>query len=192
MDGTKPASRRLDRLRRGSQSDGDKQGAPLGRAGAGVAVARGYAEMKWSHLGPKSCRSTAEALTNVTLALLTRRRGAPARMCCAARCSPGHSTPGPGTSTRPVPSPQRWSGSPPSRSPSPRWTTQISCRQRSAHAPAPRLASAPRPPPAAQALSVLQRGRLRRRATAAGCRPDRPHPVEGPAGRRNRRPPRGR
>ncbi len=39
--------------------------------------ARGYAEMKWPHVAPKSRRSTAEALTTVTLALLTRRRGAP-------------------------------------------------------------------------------------------------------------------
>jgi len=41
--------------------------------------ARGYAEMKWPHLAPKSRRSTAEALTTVTLALAApRRRGAPA------------------------------------------------------------------------------------------------------------------
>ena len=33
--------------------------------------------MKWPHLAPKSRRSTAEALTTVTLALATRRRGAP-------------------------------------------------------------------------------------------------------------------
>jgi hypothetical protein len=39
--------------------------------------ARGYAEMKWQHLAPKSRRSTAEALTTVTLALTARRRGAP-------------------------------------------------------------------------------------------------------------------
>jgi integrase len=39
--------------------------------------ARAYAEMKWPHLAPKSRRSTAEALTTVTLALATRRRGAP-------------------------------------------------------------------------------------------------------------------
>jgi integrase len=39
--------------------------------------ARGYAEMKWPQLAPKSRRSTAEALTTVTLALLIRRRGAP-------------------------------------------------------------------------------------------------------------------
>jgi integrase len=39
--------------------------------------ARAYAEMKWQHLAPKSRRSTAEALTTVTLALATRRRGAP-------------------------------------------------------------------------------------------------------------------
>ena len=39
--------------------------------------ARGYAEMKWAHLARKSRRSTAEALTTATLALTTRRRGAP-------------------------------------------------------------------------------------------------------------------
>ena len=39
--------------------------------------ARDYAEMKWPHLAPKSRRSTAEALTTVTLALLTRRHGTP-------------------------------------------------------------------------------------------------------------------
>jgi integrase len=37
----------------------------------------GYAEMKWPQLAPKSRRSTAEALTTITLALLTPRRGAP-------------------------------------------------------------------------------------------------------------------
>jgi integrase len=37
----------------------------------------GYAEMKWPHLAPKSRRSTAEALTTVTLALITRRSGTP-------------------------------------------------------------------------------------------------------------------
>ena len=39
--------------------------------------ARGYAEMKWAGLAPKSRRSAAEALTTVTLALACRRRGAP-------------------------------------------------------------------------------------------------------------------
>jgi integrase len=39
--------------------------------------ARAYAEMKWQHLAPKSRRSTAEALTTITLALATRRKGAP-------------------------------------------------------------------------------------------------------------------
>jgi len=38
--------------------------------------ARAYAEMKWPHLAPKSRRSTAEALTTVTVALATRRRAA--------------------------------------------------------------------------------------------------------------------
>jgi hypothetical protein len=33
--------------------------------------------MKWPQLAPKSRRSTAEALTTVTFALATRRRGAP-------------------------------------------------------------------------------------------------------------------
>jgi integrase len=39
--------------------------------------ARAYAEMKWPDLAPKSRRSTAEALTTVTVALANRRRGAP-------------------------------------------------------------------------------------------------------------------
>jgi hypothetical protein len=39
--------------------------------------ARAYAEMKWPHLAATSRRSTAEALTTVTLALATRRRGTP-------------------------------------------------------------------------------------------------------------------
>ena len=39
--------------------------------------ARAYAEMKWPDLAPKSRRSTAEALTTVTVALATRQRGAP-------------------------------------------------------------------------------------------------------------------
>ena len=39
--------------------------------------ARAYADMKWPNLAPKSRRSAAEALTTVTLALTTRRRGAP-------------------------------------------------------------------------------------------------------------------
>jgi integrase len=37
--------------------------------------ARAYAEMKWPDLAPKSRRSTAEALTTITLALAIRRRG---------------------------------------------------------------------------------------------------------------------
>jgi hypothetical protein len=39
--------------------------------------ARAYAEMKWQDLAPKSRRSTAEALTTITLALAIRRRGGP-------------------------------------------------------------------------------------------------------------------
>ena len=39
--------------------------------------ARAYTEMKWPHLAPTSRRSAAEALTTVTEALATRRRGAP-------------------------------------------------------------------------------------------------------------------
>jgi integrase len=58
-------------------------GLPATPAGAATAQrswyehARGYAEMKWPHLAPKSRRSTAEALTTVTLALTIRRRGGP-------------------------------------------------------------------------------------------------------------------
>jgi integrase len=55
--------------------------APPGRAAASPRSwydhARAYAEMKWPHLAPKSRRSTAEALTTVTIALATRRPGAP-------------------------------------------------------------------------------------------------------------------
>jgi integrase len=39
--------------------------------------ARADAEMKWPDLAPKSRRSTAEALTTITLALTARRKGAP-------------------------------------------------------------------------------------------------------------------
>ena len=39
--------------------------------------ARAYAEAKWPHLAPISRRSTAEALTTVTVALVRDRRGAP-------------------------------------------------------------------------------------------------------------------
>jgi integrase len=58
-------------------------GLPATPGGAGAEMrswyehARAYAEMKWPHLAPKSRRSTAEALTTVTLALTARRRGAP-------------------------------------------------------------------------------------------------------------------
>jgi integrase len=39
--------------------------------------ARAYSEMKWPHLAATSRRSTAEALTTITVALATGRRGAP-------------------------------------------------------------------------------------------------------------------
>jgi integrase len=39
--------------------------------------ARAYSEMKWPHLAATSRRSTAEALTTITVALASRRRGAP-------------------------------------------------------------------------------------------------------------------
>jgi hypothetical protein len=39
--------------------------------------ARAYTEMKWPHLAATSRRSTAEALTTITVALASRRRGAP-------------------------------------------------------------------------------------------------------------------
>ena len=39
--------------------------------------ARGYTEAKWPHLAPTSRRSAAEALTTVTVALVSTRRGAP-------------------------------------------------------------------------------------------------------------------
>ena len=39
--------------------------------------ARSYSEMKWPHLAATSRRSTAEALTTITVALASRRRGVP-------------------------------------------------------------------------------------------------------------------
>ena len=155
--------------------------------------ARGYAEMKWPDLAPKSRRSTAEALTTVTVALATRRRGGPdpktlRRALFAWAFNPGTRklTPPAGitaalewiaAASQPVAAlddPERAAG----RARCVRPHTGRQARRRD-H-------------PAAQTLRPVQRGRLRRREATAGGQPDRPHPVESPRGRRNRRPPRRR
>jgi integrase len=51
--------------------------------------------MKWPHLAATSRRSAAEALTTVTEALAPAAGAHPSRRYCAARCSPGRSTPAP-------------------------------------------------------------------------------------------------
>jgi hypothetical protein len=152
--------------------------------------ARAYAEMKWPHLAPKSRRSTAEALTTVTLALATRRRGAPDlkilnRALFGWAFNPGtrHLTP-----PEPIAAALDWAG------------RDLSARQRARghRCPAGRARRVRRHPgrharrghhSKAQALGPVQRGRLRRRAAPLGRQPPRPHPVDRPRGRRNRRPP---
>jgi hypothetical protein len=75
--------------------------------------ARAYAEMKWPQLAPKSRRSTAEALTTITLALTTHRKGAPDPKTLSRALFKWAFNPGTRALTRPTTSPKRWTGPPP-------------------------------------------------------------------------------
>ena len=156
--------------------------------------ARAYTEAKWPHLAPISRRSAAEALTTVTVALVSHRRGAPdpavlRRALFAWAFNPGtrNLTPPAETASAldwiaaaslPVTALQETP---------PRIRLALGACARTRHRDTSR-----RHHPAAQARRVPQRRRLRRRAAAAGRQPDRPDPVESPRRRPDRRPPRRR
>jgi hypothetical protein len=130
--------------------------------------ARAYTEMKWPHLAATSRRSAAEALTTVTEALAPAAGAHPTRRSCAARCSPGRSTPAPATSPRLKPCCRAGLG-----------RRRVPARHRAGRPGRhPRRARCVRPHlgrkagrghhPAAQARRVLQRARVRRRGGTAG------------------------
>ena len=149
--------------------------------------------MKWPDLAPKSRRSTAEALTTVTLALTTRRRGGPDPKTLRRALFAWAFNPGTRNLTPPadITAALEWiaaASQPVAALDDP---DGAAGRARCVR-PHPGRQARRRDHPAAQALGPVQRGRLRRREAAAGGQPDRPHPVESPRGRRNRRPPRRR
>ncbi len=154
------------------------------------AHARAYAEAKWGGLAPVSRRSVAEALVTVTIALSAQGAGAPpeARVLRQALFALERSTPPPATPSPPPRDRRQPSAGPPApRCPVAR-AGRPGARCGSRWPPAPRpwyKHAGRRVDTAAQAVGVLQRPRLRRRAGPPGIQPGRPHPVDRP-GRRAR------
>ena len=159
--------------------------------------ARAYAEAKWPNLAPVSRRSVAEALVTVTVALSSQGAGRARAQGAAAGAvrlgvQPGHPRHRPAARDRRRPRLGR-TGLAARRRPG-------GHRHRAARAgrlrPQPHRQAGRRVNPAAQAVGVLQRARLRRRAGPPARQPGRPHPVDhprrrpdgGPAGRGQPRP----
>ena len=151
--------------------------------------ARSYAEAKWPNLAPVSRRSVAEALVTVTVALTAKEKGAPEpRVLRRALFA--------------------WAFNPATRETDPPreialalgWAARASLPRQRAGRPghgaarARRVRQDPdgqagrRVDPAAQAVGVLQRPRLRRRTRPPALQPHRPHPVDRPRRRGDRRP----
>ena len=145
------------------------------------AHARAYTEAKWPNLAPVSRRSVAEALVTVTIALTSKEPGAPEGKVLRQALFAWAFNPA-----------TRDTDPPPEIAAALDWAERASLpgrcagRHRDRAAGAGRLRQDPdreaggRVDPAAQAVGVLQRPRLRRRAGPPRLQPGRPHPVDRP------------
>jgi hypothetical protein len=156
------------------------------------AHARAYTEVKWANLAPVSRRSVAEALVTVTVALATKEPGAPEPTVLRQALFAWAFNP----ATRDITPPPHIAAAPHRRRPRVGGTRLAPGhrpgRHRDRAAGAGRLRQDPgreaggRADPAAQAVGVLQRARLRRRARAPRLEPGRPDPVHRPRRRGER------
>ena len=150
--------------------------------------ARSYAEAKWPSLAPVSRRSVAEALVTVTIALTAKEKGAPEPRVLRRALFAWAFNPATRERTRRARSPSPSAGWPAPPCPSARWTTRPRCGSRSARAPGPWRAS--RPPGRRSGAS----GRCSTTPSATPStrpprlQPGRPHPVDRPRRRADRRP----
>jgi hypothetical protein len=156
------------------------------------AHARAYAETKWGGLAPVSRRSVAEALVTVTVALNAREPGAPdarvlrqALFAWAFNPATRHLDPPPAIAAA-----LDWAA----RASLPVADLEDTATVRlalAACARTPDREGGGRVDAAAQAVGVLQRAGLRRRAGPPRIQPGRPHPVDHSRRRPERRPPGG-
>jgi hypothetical protein len=155
------------------------------------AHARAYTEAKWPHLAPVSRRSVAEALVTVTIALTAKEPGAPepkvlrrVLFACASNAATREQAPPPEIAAA-----LGWAerASLPVGELEDTATVRLAGRLR----PHPEREGGGRVDAASQALGVLQRAGLRRRAGPPARQPGRPRPVD-PPGRRGERGPAGR
>ena len=151
--------------------------------------ARAYAEAKWAGLAPVSRRSVAEALVTVTVALTGKEKGAPQPRVLRQALFAWALNPATQRATRRARSPSPWAGSPVPRCRSAPWTTRRWCGSRSARAPGPWPAS----PPPGRRSGASGRCSTTPSATPSNSaawplQPGRPHPVDRPRRRPERRP----